>query len=110
MNCGQVTVVKSIDQASPQLLGLLFRGAHTAGAVTLTFERAGERPFAFYKIDLYDVTVVSVSQSDPTDATVRESVVLQANQYKYTYTPEAASGAASNPVTFGWDCLKGVAF
>lgn len=105
VSCGQVTIVKNIDRASPQLLGLLFAGAHTAGPVTLSFETNSETPFAFYKIDLSDVTMLSVSQTDPADMIVRETIVLQANQYRYTYTPQLPTGEGSpTPVTFGWNC------
>ena len=108
--CGQVTIVKIIDQSNPQFLGLLFRGVITAGPATITFETIGESPFDFYKIDLADVSVTSIVQADPQDITVTETIMLQAARYRYTFTPQNPDGSSGTPVSFGFDCKTGKAF
>ena len=104
--CGQVTIVKLIDLSSPQFLGLLFNGRHTAGPATITFEDTAERPFDFYKIDLVDVSVNSIAQADPQNIAVTETIVLQASRYMYTYTPQKPDGSPGKQVSFGWDCKQ----
>ena len=102
--CGQVTFTKLIDKASPLLLGALFRGIHIPTA-SLVFERPGASTFDFYKIDLMDFIVTSVTQTDPQASNVvTETVVLQAEKFAYTYTPQTAKGTPGTPVTFGFDC------
>ena len=109
--CGQVTVVKLIDRASPKLLGLMFSGAHTGGPVTVTFEKtSGESLLDYYKVDLFNVQVTSIAQSDSETDIIRETVTLRATQFKYTYTPQNPSGSPGSPVTFSWDCNRNAAF
>jgi type VI secretion system secreted protein Hcp len=108
--CGQVTIVKIIDQSSPQFLGLLFKGVDTRGPATITFEQIGERPYDYYMIELMDVSITSIAQADPQDITVTETIVLHAARYKYTFTPQKPDGSLDNPVSFGFDCNTGKAF
>ncbi len=108
--CGQVTLVKPIDQSSPKFLGLLFNGAVTRGPAVLSFEKVsgGEGPHIdYYVIELSDISVMGISQSDPDDGVVTEKVMLQAGKYIYSYTPQKPDGSAGTPVTFGWDCRLG---
>jgi type VI secretion system secreted protein Hcp len=107
--CGQVTVVKSIDRASPQLLGRMFSGAYTPGPVTVTFEKtSGESLLDFYKVDLFNVQVTSVTQNDSETDIIRETVTMRATRFVYTYRPQNPTGGLGSPVTTGWDCLAGV--
>jgi type VI protein secretion system component Hcp len=102
--CGQITIVKNIDQTSPQFLGMLYRGYRSERA-TITFEVVGGSPYDFYKIDLDAVTVQNITQSDPQNSTtVVETITLAATRYRYSYYPKDAQGRALTPVTFGWDC------
>lgn len=109
--CGQVSILKPLDMTGPQFLALLFKGRQTAGPVTITFETtSGNAPYDYYKIDLQDVLVTSISQSDPQDNGVNETIVLHADRFKYTYYPTTADGRPGAPVVFGWDCLTNRAF
>lgn len=108
VTCGQITLAKLIDQSSPEFLRLLFSGAMTGGPVVLSFEKAGEGDHLdYYKIELADVLVMSISQTDPEDTIVTEKIVLQAGKYRYIYTPQDERGRTLPPVSFGWDCRLG---
>jgi len=62
----------------------------------------------YYTITLSDVAVLSISQSDPQDTIIKETIVLQALKYAYTFTPPPGQGGAG-PVTFSYDCTTGQA-
>ena len=100
--CGQVTITKAIDQTSPQFLGLLFTGTHTTSA-TITFQSSNGKttPSDFYTVDLREVFVTSVAQTDVQADKVTETIVLQAGQFQFRFFP--TNGA---PVVFGWDCVN----
>jgi type VI secretion system secreted protein Hcp len=109
--CGQITLEKKIDASSPQFLGLLFTGQTTPGPAKIVVEKTGDSPFEFYKIELGQVSILSIAQSDAEgDEAVKETIVLKANQYRYTYTPQTDKGLSGKPVVFGWDCVTNKPF
>jgi type VI protein secretion system component Hcp len=65
--CGQITIMKQIDRSSPEFLGKVLTGSVSSATVpvTITFEKfATEVAFQFYKVELYQVAVTSITQSD----------------------------------------------
>ena len=98
--CGQVTITKTIDQTSPQFLRLLFLGVHTPSA-TVTFQSSDGKttPSDFYTVELREVVVTSVAQTDVQADKVTETIVLQAGQFQFRFFPSTGT-----PVVFGWDC------
>ncbi len=109
--CGQITMSKRVDTSSPQFLGLLFSGQTTTGPAKITVEKKGETPVEYYKIELGQVSILSIAQSVADgDENVKETIILKANQYRYTYTPQTDKGIPGKPVVFGWDCVTNKPF
>lgn len=102
--CGQVTVTKLIDRASPQLLGLMFTGRVTAGPVTIYFSNPTDGgTMDYYQIALDNVIVDSITQTDSTSDIVKESVQMHATKFMWTFNAQSADGSVT-PIKFGWDC------
>jgi type VI protein secretion system component Hcp len=105
--CGQITIMKRVDQASPIILGMVLAGTVTTAPVVFTFAKAGvQNDPTFYSVTLQNVVPISITQSDSLgDDTPAETVVLMASQFVFTYTPLDSTGKPiGNPVSFGWDC------
>ena len=111
--CGQITIMKQLDRSSPEFLGKVFQGSVSSATVpvTITFEKsAAEVPFQFYKVQLYEVAVTSITQNDSQGDTVSETIMLEAGKFRFTYTPQKPDGTKGTAVVFGWDCLKNTKF
>jgi type VI secretion system Hcp family effector len=88
--CGQITITKQIDRSSPVFLGKVLMRSITSATVpvTITFERsAAGAHFQFYKVELYEVMVRSIAQSDIQADTVEETIMLDAGKVRYSFTP-----------------------
>jgi type VI secretion system secreted protein Hcp len=104
--CGRITITKRIDSTSPVFLGMVLSGRVTAGPVIITFAKSGDATdTTFYTVSLRRVVPTSITQSEGTGAdTIIETIVLEATQFVFTFTPQLATGSFGTPVTFGWDC------
>jgi type VI protein secretion system component Hcp len=106
--CGQITIMKRVDQTSPVFLGMVLSGNVTAGPVIFTFAKAGSSTpdTTYYTVSLRKVIPTSITQSDSLgDDAITETIVLAASQFVFTYTPQLANGSSGTPVSFGWDCV-----
>ena len=108
--CGTVTVVKYIDQASPDLVLYALNGRHVAQAV-ITFRRQ-PGAFEYYKVILDDVIIAEVEQNNsklnfpnPAPPRATEKVTLMARRFRYEYTEQNDKGAAGAKPKAGWDCV-----
>ena len=113
--CGQITIMKQIDRSSPEFLSKVFEGSRTSASVpvTITFERsagADAPAFQYYKVQLFEVAVTSITQNDAQGDTVSETIMLEAARFRFTFTPQGSDGTAGAQVVFGWDCLANRAF
>ena len=113
--CGQVTIMKPLDNTSPDFLAKVFEGSLTNPTVpvTITFEKvtgAGALGSKFYTVQLYEVAVTSITQSDVQGGLVNETIMLEARRFRFTYTPQNTDGSGGAPVAFGWDCVSNRAF
>jgi type VI secretion system secreted protein Hcp len=113
--CGQITIQKALDRSSPEFLGKVFQGSVSSATVpvTITFEKAGGEgaAFQFYKVQLYEVAVTSITQNDSSgDLGVTETIMLEAGKFRFTYTPQKPDGTKGTAVVFGWDCIKNTRF
>ncbi|MFO1220119.1 MAG: type VI secretion system tube protein Hcp [Burkholderiaceae bacterium] len=110
VSCGDITVLKNIDRATPDLIMHVTTGRHIAQG-TITFTRAGEQPIDYYVVKLRDVLIDAVEQIDPPgEAGLTEKVSMKVRQFQFTYTPQSATGQAGTPITFGWDCASNTRF
>ena len=105
--CGQITIMKQIDQTSPEFLGKVLTGSVSSATVpvTITFEKSATVPFQYYKVELYRVAVTSITQNDSQADTVHETIMLEAGKFRYTFNRQKPDGTKGAPVIFGWDCL-----
>ena len=106
-NCGAITVMKAIDRSSPALIGAVMGGTRIPDGL-ITFRKAGEQPFEYYKVTLKDVFINAITQTDTsgTDpATILEQISMNANTINFEYTPQLPGGGAGDRVSFGWNCL-----
>jgi type VI secretion system secreted protein Hcp len=107
VQCGAITLMKSIDKSSPLLLKTVATGQHVKDG-TITFvssERMGGSPAAYYSIRLTDVLVTELSQTDAQDPNrIFEKLVLNASTYEFKYQPTNIKGSVGSPVSFKYDC------
>lgn len=110
VNCGEVTVTKVVDRASPDLIAHVATGKHITKAV-ITFRKAGDQAVDYYTVTLNDVMLTSITQTDasPTDATtILERVSMSAARFRFEYRPQSPTGGTTGVIPFGWDCAKNV--
>ena len=108
LQCGAITLMKSIDKSSPMLLKAIARGEHIKDAV-ITFRSAqGEiKAPEYYTITMNDVFVTELGQTDSQDPNrIFEKLVLNAGSFEFKYTPTDHKGGLGTPVAFKWDCTS----
>jgi type VI protein secretion system component Hcp len=108
--CGAITVVKFVDDTSPDFLGLVLQ-SQTSKSATVSFARStngGQTYTTFYSVSLNNVLPISVTQSDAETPSVGglqplreeilppiETIVFSATQFRFSF---------GNGKSFGWDC------
>lgn len=105
VQCGAVTMMKSIDKSSPLLLKGVATGQHYKEAV-ITF-RSGNTQAAseYYVITMSDLLITELSQTDSADPNrVFEKLVLNARTFEWKYSPVTIKGELGAPVSFKYDC------
>jgi type VI secretion system secreted protein Hcp len=104
VQCGVITLLKNIDVSSPDLLLSVATGRITPDG-RLTFRSEGESALEYYTIQMTDVIVNEVTQTDsPDPARIVEKVVLNARTYRIEYTAQDSSGGSGATPKFGFDC------
>jgi type VI secretion system secreted protein Hcp len=103
VQCGAVTMMKSIDSSSPLLLKGVATGQHYKEAV-ITF-RSGNTASEYYVIRMQDLLISELSQTDSADPNrIFEKLVLNARSFEFKYSPTTVKGELGAPVSFKWDC------
>lgn len=103
----QLTFVKTIDSASPQLLQCATTGKHLS-EVLLTVRLAGKTQHEYIRIKLKDVVVSSMKLMGNTDSTVpREEIGLSFAAVEYTVLQMKPDGTAGSPVTATFNFATG---
>lgn len=98
---GNLVITHAYDQASPLLERCCARRAHIpAGALTVA--ASGEGQHDYLRIDLHDLTVVSVDVTGGADG-VTETVTLSYAWIRVGYYPRGSHGEQGNGVAFSWD-------
>ena len=109
VSCGPITLTKNIDKSSAALLQQVATGRHYKEGV-LTFRSNNGSRIEYYTINLRDVIVSELTQTDNPDPNrIVEKVVLKAAEFKFKYTPQTSKGSTGQAVEFGWDCTTGSA-
>jgi type VI secretion system secreted protein Hcp len=98
-----LSLVRRLDKASPQLMLACATGKHFPEAV-LVCRKSGDPAVEYYKITLSDVLVSSVQTGGSAGDTVpTESVSLNFTKIKWEYVPVDATGTAQEPVVAEYD-------
>jgi type VI secretion system secreted protein Hcp len=91
----EVLVTKRLDRASPTLMTFL-RNHKVIGKGVLTVRKAGNAPFEYLKVELFNVRLtslkVAVEQSDHPELV--ERVSLGFSRLMVSYTPQGSTGGA----------------
>ena len=98
-----MSVVKKVDAASPNLYLACASGKHYASA-TLQIRKAGGGPMPYmeYRLENVRISSVSVSSSEGSAEPVEE-VTLSYGKIVWSYTPQDATGGGSGSVERGWN-------
>lgn len=106
-SCGDIVVSKNIDLSSPALIMKVLTGARIPDGV-ITFRRPGKDLQEYYTVQLTDIIVTSVEQTDMAVAgsTVKEVVKLKARQFRFNYRDQRPDGSLGAVQTFGFDCVS----
>jgi len=104
VQCGAISMLKSIDASSPFLLKGVATGQHYKDAV-ITFRAAGSKESQeYYVITMSDVLISELSQTDSADPNrIFEKLVINARTFEFKYTPSSIKGSVT-PVSFKYDC------
>jgi type VI secretion system secreted protein Hcp len=101
-----LSFVKLVDKASPNLLKWCCSGKHFQKAL-LVVRKAGGSPLECLKVELKDGLISGVDVSiDKSDEILTETVTLNFASFKYEYTPQTASGAAAGTIPAQWNIAK----
>ena len=100
-----LTVTKSIDKATPNLMKFCFNAKHFP-EVLLTLRKRGESPIDYLKIKMKNGLISSVHPGGNADAPGAESVSFAFDAVEVEYTPQGPDGKAQGAVTMKWDIAK----
>ena len=103
VECGAISMMKSIDASSPFLLKGVATGQHYKDAV-ITFRAAGSKETQeYYVISMQDVFITELSQTDSADPNrIFEKLVINARSFEFKYTPSTIK--LGSAVSFKYDC------
>jgi type VI secretion system secreted protein Hcp len=96
-----LSLTKYIDSSSPALRQRVSSGQHIATA-TLLVRKAGEGQKDYFKIELKDIIVTSVSAGGSGgEDRLTENVTLNFAEIRWTYTPPVGA-----PISVGWNVAE----
>jgi type VI secretion system secreted protein Hcp len=103
-NCGQLTVTKNVDRASPGLADAAAR-KFTFGSATLVARRAGVKDAVeYYTLTLSNLTVGKVDQAFSQDQAGTEQVAISSQNMTISYRPQKPDGSLDTPVVSTLTC------
>lgn len=106
-SCGIITLLKSVDLASPALITAAVNGEILAEATLVFLKDSGDVRFQYLTMELQGVAVRSVSVEEPaTGGEVVERVELAATSLLIEYTRQADDHSAGESVSTLVTCGK----
>jgi type VI secretion system secreted protein Hcp len=101
-----ITIVKLVDRASPNLIKLCCSGKHFSKA-ELVFRKAGGQALEYLKLELSDGLVSAVSYAaNWGDERLGEQVSLNFASFKCEYSPQSKDGLRSAVIPAQWNVAK----
>lgn len=103
-----LTVQKFVDSSSPTLWQHLTTGKHFATGKLIQRKAGGEK-LEYFIIDLKKILISSISTGggDGEDR-LMESLSLNFEEFKLSYTPQKDDGTGDAAVEFGWNIAENV--
>jgi type VI secretion system secreted protein Hcp len=104
-----LTVLKHVDKASPNILLFCCNGKHIEECV-LTVRKAGENPleYAVYTMSECLITSTAINGSDGSDR-LQESVSLNFGKIKFEYNPQKPDGTGEGKIPITWNVEQNAA-
>lgn len=100
---GPLQLVKELDISSVDLRSSLARGTRFADAVIEFTSQSADRARTYFRYELKNVYITSISMSASGDAVPVESFSLVFESVKWIYTPQGKDGSSKPPVSAGYD-------
>ncbi|MCF4009171.1 Hcp family type VI secretion system effector [Rheinheimera sp. UJ63] len=105
-NFQDINFTKWLDSASPALRLSVANGQHIPTA-TLTVRRAGANPSQYFKIEMKNIIVTSVSSGGSGgDDRLTENITLNFAEVTWTYYPIDEGGNPKPPISVGWNIAE----
>jgi type VI secretion system secreted protein Hcp len=102
VNVHDLTLVKYVDKATPNLMLFCCNGKHVPSAL-LTVRKAGENPLEYLKIKMSDCLIAAVQGGAATaDDRHTETVTLNFAKVEVDYTPQKEDGTGDSAKHMGW--------
>ncbi|HEY7284241.1 MAG TPA: type VI secretion system tube protein Hcp [Vicinamibacterales bacterium] len=99
-----LSIVHSIDKASPLLLKACATGVHLKDA-TITHRKAGKGQQEFLVVKMNDIIITSVTESGSTDQPYAETVSLSFAKVDVEYFSQKQDGSLDAAVAFKYDIV-----
>lgn len=104
-----VSILKGVDSASPQLLIAIASGRVLEDA-EIAFVRPGGSGFAYFRILLEEVEISGLrANANAAADSLTELVTLRYARIAWEYTPQGPSGGPGTKVRGCWDVVRGAA-
>ena len=101
-----VTIVKYVDKASPNLVKFCCNGQHW-GEALLTVRKAGGKTLPYYTLKMKDGMISSITTGEvDQDGRMIETVGLNFASFEIEYTPQDSSGKGKGKVPAKWNIAK----
>lgn len=108
VNVNDITLIKRVDKASPNLMRSCCNGVHFPEAV-LVVRKAGKDPLEYYRITMTAVLVTSLSiDVSSNDDALSEVMTLNFSKMQVDYTPQKEDGSGDAEITMNWNIEKNV--
>ena len=103
VNFQDLSVMKSIDKATPMLFLACASGKHIPKATLFVVRPSASRPTTYMTYTFTDIMVTSCKQSaDP----LMEEISFSYGKIEMSYTPMTNDGTSGTPIVAGWDLGK----
>jgi type VI secretion system secreted protein Hcp len=109
MHWQDISIVKYVDKASPDLFVKCAKGTHIPSGKIVFRETGGEAKVEYLVLELTEMIITHIGWTGGAGGVDRatESVTLAVTKVKYQYTPQKQDGSADSPNAQTWDIATG---
>jgi type VI secretion system secreted protein Hcp len=102
-----ITVVKHVDRASPNLMKLCCNGTHFKLATLIVRKAGGKAPLEYLKLKLHNGLISSLTTGEvDQDGRMVETIGLNFAAFECDYTPQKPDGSGDAPIPAKWNIAK----